>query len=80
MQDSERRSYEMLARVRDFHSTRAVSFPAASRGGELFAELGEALRKIEANAEAKVSHASAAAQGTANRRAARESLRATLEA
>jgi hypothetical protein len=80
MQDSERRNYEMLARVRDFHSTRATSFPAASRGSELFAELGDTLREIEVNAEAKVSHASAAAQGTANRSAARASLRASLEA
>lgn len=80
MQDSERRNYEMLARVRDLHSTRAASFPAGSRSGELFAELAEVLAQIDANAEAKVSHASAAAQATANRREARASLRAILEA
>jgi hypothetical protein len=80
MQDSERRNYEMLARVRDFHGPRAASFPAASRGGELFATLAEVLRSIETNAEAKVSHTSAAAQGTANRDVARETLRGTLKA
>ena len=80
MQDGERRSYEMLARGRDFYRTHADSFPAGSRGSELFAELDETIREIDANARAKVSNMSAAAQGTANRRAARESLRALLEA
>jgi hypothetical protein len=74
MQDSERRNYEMLARVRDFHGPRAASFPAATRGGELFVSLDAVLREIEANAEAKESHTSTAAQGTANRRAARGAM------
>jgi hypothetical protein len=80
MQDSERRNYEMLARVRDFQGPRAASFPAATRGGELFASLDAVLREIETNAEAKESHTSTAAQGTANRRTAREALRRSLEA
>lgn len=74
MQDSERRNYEMLVRSRGFFVPRVAAFPAASRGGELIAELDEVLRKIETNAQAKVSHASAAAQGTANR----NELRVTL--
>ena len=80
MQDNERRNYEMLVRARDFFVQRAASFPAASRGGELIEELNEALSEIDMNAEAKVSHASAAAQGTTNRREARETLRRNLEA
>lgn len=80
MQDSERRNYEMLVRSRDYYTTRSASFPATSRGGELFAALEIVLREIESNAEAKVSHASAAAQGTANRGATREKLRGNLMA
>lgn len=80
MQDNERRNYEMLVRSSGFFVPRAAAFPAASRGGELIAELDEVLRKIDANAEAKVTHASAAAQGTASRREARATLRRSLEA
>ena len=78
MQDNERRNYEMLMRSRGFFVPRATAFPAASRGGELIAELDEVLREIEANAQAKVSHASAAAQGTANRNELRVTLRGNL--
>lgn len=80
MQDNERRNYEMLVRVRDFFVPRAASFPATSRGGEIFTALEAALGEIESNAEAKVSHTSAAAQGTANRGAMRETLRGNLKA
>lgn len=80
MQDNERRNYAMLVRSRDFFATRATIFPATSRGGELFATLETVLGEIESNAEAKVLHASAAAQGTASRGATRDILCATLKA
>ena len=80
MQDNERRNYEMLGCARDFFVPRADGFPTTSSGGELITELNGVLQEISLNAEAKVSHASAAAQGTANRGAARDSLRGLVEA
>ena len=80
MQGTQRRVYEMFARSRDFKQSRAASFPAASRGGELFAELEEVLAVIEEHTEVQGSQASAAVQGTANRKAARVALQKSLEA
>jgi hypothetical protein len=80
MKDTERRRYEMLARVRDFGETHAAAFPSATRGGALFAQLRTVVAELDAHAEAQVTSRSAAIQGTTSRKGAREALRADLEA
>lgn len=80
MKDSERRVYETFVRVCNFGQTHEAMFPATSRGGELFAQLRASVEELDGYAEAQASHGGASAQGTAGRRAAREALRASLEA
>lgn len=80
MKDKERRSYEMLARVRDYGATHAAEFPTGSRGNELFTSLSGVVEELEAHAAAQSSNASAAVAVTGSRAAARETLWADLEA
>lgn len=80
MKDTERRAYETFVRVDGFGESRPASFPAGSRGRELFAELKGIIAELAGHAEAQASQRSAAAQGTVGRDAARKSLRAGVEA
>lgn len=80
MTSTERRAYETFVRVDGFGESQSESFPAGSRGRELFAELKEVIAELSGHAEAQVSQRSAAAQGTAQRDAARKALRASVEA
>lgn len=80
MKNTERRKYEMLSRVRDFGASRAASFPAGTRGGELFARLAAVVAELESHAEAQTSRRSAASQGATSKDAARAALRESLEA
>lgn len=80
MNDTQRRTYEMLARVRDFGAANAATFPGGSKGKELFDELGAVLAELDGHAEAKVSTQGVAAGGSTTRKDARERLRDQLEA
>lgn len=80
MNDTQRRTYEMLARVRDFGAANAAAFPAGSKGKELFDGLGVVLAELDGHAEAQVSTWGAAAGGSTSRKDARDRLRDQLEA
>lgn len=80
MKDSERRKYEMLARVRDFGAARAGAFADGSLGKELFDGLDGVVGELDAHAGRQSSSASAAAEGTTSRASARAALREDLEA
>ena len=53
MKDNLRRRYETLLAVRDFGTEHAASFPATSRGHELFTALGVVITEIEQHAAAQ---------------------------
>jgi len=74
MKDSERRSYEMLMRVRDFGEARAASFPAGTRGNELFATVKQVVTELDEHARDQTTGRTTEAEGTAGRAAAREAL------
>jgi hypothetical protein len=74
MKDSERRSYEMIARVRDFCEARAASFAAGTRGQELFSTLKQVVTELDTHARDQTSRRSAGAEGTTSRATAREAL------
>jgi hypothetical protein len=80
MKDTERRGYEMLARVDQFGVARAADFPAPGAGGTLFAFLRIQIAAIEAKAREQTSGMSHREEGTATRAMARENLRSQLEA
>ncbi|HJR05797.1 MAG TPA: hypothetical protein VJ842_00770 [Pyrinomonadaceae bacterium] len=80
MKDSERRSFEMLLRVRDFGSTHTDAFAEGSRGRELFAVVNQIVGQLETHGAAQSSNLSAGAQGTRGRAGARAELREDLEA
>ena len=80
MKDSERRSYEMLLRVRDFGGVRAALFPANTRGGELFTQLGAVIAEADGHAEVKAARQGTFAQNTSGKSAARRALQAAVEA
>ncbi len=76
MKDTERRRFEMLTRVRDFGTTHAASFPAASRGGELLASLFKIVDDMGAHAAQQAAGAGA----TFSRSESRETLWDEIEA
>lgn len=80
MNDTGRRRYEMLTRVRDFGTTYAASFPDTSKGGELFTALGAIIEELDVHAETQVSNASAAVQESTSKSVSRAALRADVEA
>jgi hypothetical protein len=71
MNDAEARTYEMLARVRDFGAGHATAFPPGTLAAALFAQVGAAVRQLSPREPAG---------GAATRRLARERLRADLQA
>jgi hypothetical protein len=70
----------MLVRVRDFGVQYAASFPAGSRGHELFTELSPIVEEIEQLGTAQQSNSRGAREGTTNRGEARTDLREAMEA
>ena len=46
MNDVEKRSSDLLVRVRDFGANRTTDFPAASLGGQLFAEIAAVIEEV----------------------------------
>ena len=57
MNDVEKRSSDLLIRVRDFGANRATDFPAASLGGQLFAEVAAIIEDVEHHAVAQTTNA-----------------------
>jgi hypothetical protein len=79
MDDRGLRTYEMLMRVRDFGAEQAASFPPASLGAELFAQVSAAATELGNNVAKQVSGSTSAQQGTATKAVARAALRDGLE-
>lgn len=80
MDNLETRRLEMLIRVRDFGASRAVFFPAASRGGELFATVATVVTELETHASDQTSSTGASREGTTTKAVARAALTETLDA
>jgi methyl-accepting chemotaxis protein len=70
----------MLIRVGQFGASHAHSFPAGSRGAELFAAVAVAITNMETRAAAQQTHARAAKETTTQKGAAFEALQAQMEA
>jgi hypothetical protein len=79
MKNLEVRILEMLIRVRQFGRAHAASFPAGSRGAELFATVGSAVSDLERLSATQTSHARAAREKTAQKKAAGDALREEME-
>ncbi|MDQ1591403.1 MAG: hypothetical protein QOG71_2030 [Pyrinomonadaceae bacterium] len=80
MKDSERRSFEMLVRVRDFGETHDGAFAEGSRGRELLAVVKQTVGELEKHGALQSSSRNEGAQGTRGRAGARAELRDDLEA
>src|SRR5258705_5672206 len=78
MNDIEKRSYDMLVRVRGLGVNRAADFPAAGLGGQMFAEVAGIVIELEHHATIQTTNA--ARLGSASKAAARETLRQDLRA
>jgi hypothetical protein len=70
----------MLVRCGSFGTAEAVSFPATTLGGSLFAELNVVNAELDAHAARQSSAKNSAAEGTTSKGAARANLRDDLEA
>jgi methyl-accepting chemotaxis protein len=70
----------MLIRVGQFGASHAHSFPAGSRGAELFTAVAAAITNMETRAAAQQSHARAAKETTTQKGAAFEALQEQMEA
>lgn len=55
MDQRETRRFEMLQRVRDFGAANAMTFPAATFGGQLFASVNAAITELQGHAARQVS-------------------------
>jgi hypothetical protein len=58
MNDIEKRSYDMLVRVRDFGANRSADFPPTGLGGELFGEVASVVSELERHATIQTTNAS----------------------
>jgi hypothetical protein len=74
------RTYVMFVRVQDFATEHAASFPAGSLGGETVAELRQAIEELTEAATTQTSGLSSVQRATAERMAAREALRESMQA
>lgn len=74
------RTSEMFVRVQAFTAERAASFPAGSLGGETVAELGRVVETLTEAATTQTSGLSSVQRATAERMAAREALRESMQA
>lgn len=80
MKNSEANTLEMLIRVRQFGVTHAERFTAVSAGAEMVAAVAEAINDMEAYSATQAQHARAAKEKTTQTNAARDALRAMMEA
>jgi hypothetical protein len=74
------RTHEMFVRVEAFAAERAASFPADSPGGETIAGLREVIRTLTEAGTSQTSGLSSVQRATAEREAAREALRESMQA
>ncbi len=79
MTDNDLHSYEMILRVRDYGVQQASSFPASTRGAELFAVIDQAATTLASHVAKQSAGAGSAREGTATKAVAREGLRNWLE-
>ena len=68
------RAQATLARVHDFATAEAATFPPASKGGQLFAEINSALTQLNTHVSAQVGGSNAAREGTEQKALAAEEL------
>ena len=80
MNTTEILSYEMLLRVKDFSASRTADFPAASRAGQLFAEVAAVVAELSNQAAAQSVSAGGALASSAAKARLRASLREDLRA
>jgi hypothetical protein len=80
MNDDVRRRLEMLIRVDGFGRAFASSFPATSRGGQLFATVRTAIGEVEGKATVQSSSARTSQQHTASKAVARAALIEEMQA
>jgi hypothetical protein len=78
MNANELTNYERLTRVRDFGETHAAVFPAASLGGQLFAELNAAVAELTTQAATQVASLSVTRESTTSKAGSRAALRERL--
>ena len=74
------RTYEMFVRVQTVAAARAASVPAESLGGETVAELKKVIEELTEAATTQTSGLSSVQRATAERLAAREALRESMQA
>jgi hypothetical protein len=74
------RTYEMFVRVQSFVAERAGAFPAGSLGAEMIAELNKVVGELNEAATTQTSGLSSVQRATAERMAAREALRESMQA
>jgi hypothetical protein len=74
------RTYEMFVRVLIFAAERAASFPANSLGAETVAELRKVVEELTEAGTTQTSGLSSVQRATAERLAAREALRESMQA
>ena len=56
MNDVEKRSSDLLARVRDFGATHSADFAATTLGGQLFAEVAAVVAELEHHATVQLTN------------------------
>ena len=76
----DRHHYDMLVRVKQFGIVHAELFPADTRGARTFAALAAAVDQVSGSLTSHVQGRVAARSGTLSKAAAREALRAALDA
>jgi hypothetical protein len=74
------RTYEMFVRVQSFASEHAAAFPAGSLGAETIAELRKVVEELTEAGTTQTSGLSSVQRATAERLAAREALRESMQA
>lgn len=75
-----RRTFEMFVRVQSFAAERSAAFPANSLGGQTVAELRTVIGELTEAATTQTSGRSSVQRATAERMAAREALRESMQA
>jgi hypothetical protein len=80
MTDNEIRQVQALGRINDFGAAHAADFPAASLGGQKFAEVKALVTELDGLGEVQSSASGAARAGTQAKKVARKSLVQKLRA
>jgi hypothetical protein len=80
MEDTDRRKFEMFARVKEFGDAHGGAFAANSLGKELLGIISAVVAELEGHAATQASGGSSARQGTASKAASRAALHDDLEA